>query len=101
MNPQVTAKLLKQWLSESQELALLDVREIGQHSTGHPFFAVPVPYSRFEYRVEKLVPNKTTKLVILDGDDGVAERAASSAEALGYTNVFTVEGGTLAWMRAG
>ena len=101
MSLKVTATLLKQWLSDSQEIALLDVREVGQHSAGHPFFAVPVPYSKFEYRVESIVPNKTTRLVILDDGDGVAERAASSAEALGYETIYLLEGGAPAWLSAG
>ena len=93
--------MLKQWLSANREIALLDVREIGQHSTGHPFFAVPVPYSKFEYSVERLVPNQSTTLVVIDDDDGVAERAVSSGRALGYANMFILDGGAPAWSRAG
>ena len=101
MGSTVTANRLKLWLSDDQEIGLLDVREIGQHSAGHPFFAVPVPYSKFEYRVERIVPNKATRLVIFDDDDGIAERAALSAKALGYENIFILAGGAPAWARAG
>ena len=101
MSGTVTANMLKQWLSDNREIALLDVREIGQHGAGHPFFAVPVPYSEFEYRIERVVPNKTTRLVVFDDSDGIAEQAASSAKTLGYENIFALEGGAPAWSRAG
>ena len=101
MSLKVAATRLKQWLSDNQEIALLDVREIGQHSAGHPFFATPVPFSRFECLIERFVPNRTTRMVIFDDDDGVAERAASSAEALGYETIYILEGGAPAWLIAG
>ena len=53
----VDAATLKAWLSEKSEIALLDVREPGQYGEGHLFFAVPLPYSRFELGLAALVPN--------------------------------------------
>jgi rhodanese-related sulfurtransferase len=97
----IDATTLKAWLSDEREIALLDVREHGQYGEGHPFFAVPLPYSRFELSLAKLVPNPAVRLVLCDGDDGVAERAAARAEALGYHNVHIVRGGAQAWRRAG
>src|SRR5262249_5540751 len=60
---------------------------------GHPFFAVSLPYSRFELGLGSLVPNPATRLVLCDAADGVAERAAARAEAAGYSNVGVLAGG--------
>ena len=48
MTAHINLPTLKAWLSDDRELALLDVREHGQFGEGHLFFAVPLPYSRFE-----------------------------------------------------
>ena len=101
MVKQVDAKTLKSWLSDGREIALIDVREAGQFGEAHLFFAVPLPYSRFEAALPALLPNPTVRLVICDGGDGVAERAAGRAEALGYRNVHILAGGVEGWKRAG
>ena len=44
---------LKAWLSDSREIALFDVREAGPYSEGHPFFAVPLHYSRLELDIDQ------------------------------------------------
>ena len=78
------------------------MREAGQFGEGHLFFAVPLPYSRFELALAALVPNPAVRLVLCDGgDDAIAARAAKRAEALGYRNVHILQGGTQAWKRAG
>lgn len=97
----IDAKTLKSWLSDGAEIALLDVREAGQFGEGHLFFAVPLPYSRFELGLPALAPNPKVRLVLCDDDDGIADRAARRAEALGYTDVHVLAGGQAGWQAAG
>ncbi len=98
---EIDALTLKTWLSDGAEIALLDVREAGQFGEGHLFFAVPLPYSRFELGLADLVPNPNVRLVLCDGGDGVAARAAQRAEGLGYRNLHILDGGVESWRRAG
>ena len=97
----VDASTLKGWLSDGGEIALVDVREHGQFGEGHLFFAVSLPYSRFEIGLLALVPSVTVRTVLCDNSDGVAERAAVRAAALGYRNLFVLDGGIRAWRDAG
>ncbi len=97
----VTAKETKSWLSDGREIAFLDVRELGRYGEAHPFFAVPVHYSGFELRLPKLVPNPGVRMVLVDDGDGVGERAAAAAEAMGYCDVHVLTGGIQAWADAG
>jgi rhodanese-related sulfurtransferase len=98
----IDAATLKGWLSDGREIALLDVREAGQFGQGHLFFAVPLPYSRFELGLPGLVPNKGVRMVLCDGgEEAIAQRAAKRAAALGYSNVHVLMGGTAGWQRAG
>ena len=97
----IHAHELKAWLADGGEIALIDVREAGQHGDGHPLFAVPAPYSRFELVIGALVPNRQVRMVLIDEGDGVAVKAAARAEALGFAAVHVLGGGAPAWGEAG
>jgi rhodanese-related sulfurtransferase len=97
----VDALTLKAWLSDGAEIALFDVREHGQYGAGHLFFAASLPYSRFETCLPALAPDPAVRVVLYDGGDGVAARAAARAAALGYCNVAVLAGGVAAWRQAG
>jgi rhodanese-related sulfurtransferase len=101
MTEQIDAPTLKSWLSDGAEIALIDVREAGQFGEAHLFFAIPLPYSRFELALPQLAPNPSVRMVLCDDGDGVAARAAKRAEALGYRNLHILAGGAPAWGKAG
>ena len=52
MKSLVEAKTVKNWIYDDKELAFIDVRETSQHSAGHPFFSISIPYSEFETNIE-------------------------------------------------
>ena len=83
------------------EVAFLDIREHGPYGEGHPLLAVWCPYSRLEPAALSLVPNLEAPIILIDGQDGVAEKAAMRLERLGYQNVMIVAGGVQGWMDAG
>lgn len=98
----VNAETLKTWLETKQELAVLDVREVGQFSNGHLFFAGNLPYSRLEIDIYRLVPRLDARVVLCD--DGLSQLAPIAALRLaeiGYSNVWVLGGGLLGWKAAG
>lgn len=97
----VASHTVKSWLSDGEEIAFLDVREHGQYGEAHPFLVTSVPYSRLEYEAARLVPRKSTRIVLVDDNDGIAERAADALSKEGYLNVSILEGGVEGWQRAG
>src|SRR5215471_17941993 len=101
MSAQIDAPTLKRWLSDGSEIALIDLREAGQYGMGHPFFAVPLPYSKFEIGLTALLPNAGVRIVLCDDGDGIAARAALRAAPLGYRDVSVLTGGVGAWRQAG
>ncbi|WP_322895514.1 MULTISPECIES: rhodanese-like domain-containing protein [unclassified Yoonia] len=98
---QITATAARGLVHGEDEIAFLDVREAGEFGEAHPLFAVPLPYSRLELRIGSLVPRKKTPVILIDGGDGIAQRAALRLETLGYDNVSIVDGGIPAWGSAG
>ncbi len=93
-----TAKAL---VHSAAEVAFLDVREHGPYGEGHPFLAVWCPYSRLEVAALALVPNLRVPIILFDGGDGIAEKAAARLERLGYQAVMVMAGGIRAWTEAG
>ncbi|MGE8601371.1 rhodanese-like domain-containing protein, partial [Bordetella trematum] len=97
----VAPLLLKEWLHDGAEIALLDVREHGQYGESHLFYAVSLPWSRLELDIGRLVPRRSARVVVYDEGDGLARQAAERLQALGYSEVYWLEGGTPAWLAAG
>ena len=88
-------------LSDEDEVAFLDIREIVSFGTGHPLLATHLPLSRMELAISKRVPRRTTRIVLTDGGDATAALAAERLERLGYSNLAVLEGGAPAWVASG
>jgi rhodanese-related sulfurtransferase len=88
-------------LIEGREIALLDVREEGPYSRGHPLFAVSLPLSRIELKVLDLVPRLDAPVVLYDDGGGLAVGAEARLRALGYGDVTQLDGGLDGWRQAG
>src|SRR6185503_17081907 len=102
MIARVSPQQLKAMLHDGREIALLDVREAGQFGESHLLFAAPLPYSRLELDAGTLVPRRSARVALCDdGSSGVAPLAARRLQALGYTDIAVLEGGTRAWAAAG
>ena len=97
----VTAAAVKAMLDDGAELALIDVREELTFSQNHLLWARSVPLSRLELRFARLVPRLTTRIVLCDDKDGLAERAANILASAGYTDISYLDGGVAAWTEAG
>jgi rhodanese-related sulfurtransferase len=88
-------------LADGGELALIDVREELIYSQGHLLLARSAPLSRLELKFAQLVPRRTTRIVLCDGNDGLAQRAAAILSRNGYSDVRILAGGVEAWVAAG
>jgi rhodanese-related sulfurtransferase len=100
----VSPSELETLLLGSQELALLDVREARFSHRAHPSLARHAPLSGLELQIGAFVPRRATPIVIYDDADapgGVAERAATLLQRLGYANVRRLDGGLAAWIAWG
>jgi rhodanese-related sulfurtransferase len=92
---------LKAAIAGHEEISLIDPREEGLFGKAHLLLAVNVPLSRLELKIGRLVPRKTTRIVLIDDVDGLSERAAKKLADLGYSCVEILSGGNKAWQAAG
>ena len=109
MNPHVANNLLrpltpaavKAMLGDGAELALIDLREELIFSRSHLLWARNVPLSRLELHFARLVPRKATRIVLVDDNDGLSDRAAAVLARAGYSDLAYLVGGNAAWAGAG
>lgn len=97
----IDAVALRAALEAGGEIALVDVREERPFAEGHVLTASQVALSWLELELPRRAPCRSTRLVLCDGGEGLAERAAPVAERLGYQDVVILEGGVSAWAAAG
>lgn len=97
----ISADVLRGWISDGQELALLDAREDGEFGTSHLFWAVPCGLARKEIRARALLPRLATRICCVDDGRGLAETLAGWLESIGCSDASVLDGGTKAWEAAG
>ena len=89
--------------------AMLDVRDLIESECGHIPGATILPRRRIEFRIEALVRDRATPLIVVDSGEDIADgardpRAALACDtlaALGYRHVAALDGGVAAWRHAG
>ncbi|MCP1572473.1 rhodanese-related sulfurtransferase/predicted metal-dependent enzyme (double-stranded beta helix superfamily) [Herbaspirillum rubrisubalbicans] len=97
----ISAQALKAALADGEEIAVLDIRDAGVYARRHLLFAVSAPRWHLPLAIERLVPRRTTRIVVVDGDESQAHDGAHQLIRLGWTNVSVLAGGTAAWAAAG
>ncbi len=101
MTDRIDAAALRRRLMDEGEIAPLDVREDADFAAGHLLLARNVPVGRIDLVIDALVPRRATPVVLIDGGDGLADRAVQPLEGLGYTDIAILAGGVAAWKAAG
>jgi rhodanese-related sulfurtransferase len=98
---QIDPKTLHDWISDGQELALIDAREDGEFGAGHLFWAVPFGMAHRETRAHTLLPRKSVRICVTDDGRGLAVTLGRWLESNGYSDVAVLGGGVPAWKSAG
>ncbi|MSQ64218.1 MAG: sulfurtransferase [Betaproteobacteria bacterium] len=97
----IAAPELRALTAADGECAILDVREEGVHARGHLFLATSAPLSQMELRIGRLAPRLATRIVLVDDDERLAQRAARLLRRLGYRNLDVLADGVAGWKAAG
>ena len=79
----------------------LDCREPKEYKMGHVPGAVNIPRGLLEFKIANKVPDKSTQIVMYCKKGGRGCLAACTLCRMGYENVVNMDGGWLAWEKAG
>ena len=90
--PTLSAEVVRDMLRAGQEIALIDVREEHPFAMEHPLFAVQLSPSRILRDTPWRLPRRDVMVVLYDDGEGLAEPAARTLVALGYSQVHLLAG---------
>ena len=79
----------------------IDVREDSEWQAGHAKGAIHLGRGVIERDIEKAVPDKNKELVLYCGGGFRSALSADNLQKMGYTNVFSMDGGWRGWNEAG
>jgi len=80
---------------------LIDVREDNEYADGHAAGAKHMGRGIIERDVVQTFPDKSTELVLYCGGGFRSALAADNLQKMGYTKVWSMDGGWKAWKDAG
>ena len=81
--------------------ALIDVREDNEYETGHAAGAKHMGRGIIERDIVQTFPEKDTEIVLYCGGGYRSALAADNLQKMGYTNVWSMDGGWAAWQESG
>lgn len=96
----VTPTTVRSWMEEEKSVTFLDVREADEFAAGHLPDATNIHYDQVASLAERLPHDRPIVLYCIHS----AHRAPEAAETLrrhGFTNVYVLEGGIVAWQADG
>jgi rhodanese-related sulfurtransferase len=92
---------VKARLDRGDSFHFLDVREDGEYANDRAKGARHLGKGIIERDIETLIPNKQDEIVLYCGGGFRSALAADALQQMGYTNVWSMEGGIKAWRGAG
>jgi rhodanese-related sulfurtransferase len=98
---EVTIDDVKAKLDRSEKFLLIDVREESEYAIDHLPGALHLGKGIIERDVEDRVPDQNTPLVLYCGGGFRSALAADNLQEMGYTQVFSMDGGIRGWREKG
>lgn len=95
--PQITAEEVKQALGEDQDLLLLDVRTPEEFAKNRIKGAINLPIDQIEAKIASVIQDKQKIIYVYCLSASRSVHAVGVMKKLGYTNVYNMTSGLLAW----
>jgi rhodanese-related sulfurtransferase len=88
---------VKSKLDRGETFLLVDVREESEFAKDHLPGAIHLGKGVIERDIESRVPDLNTQMVLYCGGGFRSAMAADNLQKMGYTNVFSMDGGVRGW----
>ncbi|RKF15541.1 sulfurtransferase [Alginatibacterium sediminis] len=92
---------VKQWMEQGQAFTLIDNREQDEWQRSHLPQAHYLGRGVLERDIEQQFPDLDTKIVVYCGGGFRSALSVLSLQQMGYSNVWSMDGGFRAWKEAG
>jgi len=97
----IDAATLREWLADGAELAVLDIRPADEVGYVSPLVVANLPAGDVLAGIDRFVPRKQVRTVLVDGGDGVAVQLAAALAEDGRDQTYALDGGIPAWAGQG
>lgn len=98
---ELTVDDVKQKLARNESFKLIDVREESEWAGGHLPGASHLGKGIIERDIEATIPDTSSEIVLYCGGGYRSALAADNLQKMGYTNVYSMDGGFRGWKEAG
>jgi rhodanese-related sulfurtransferase len=88
---------VKAKLDRSEKLHLVDVREDNEWAIDHVTGAIHLGKGVIERDAEQRLPDKGAEIILYCGGGFRSALAADNLQKMGYTNVYSMDGGIRSW----
>jgi rhodanese-related sulfurtransferase len=92
---------VKKRMDAGEKFTVVDVREDNEWARGHLPGAIHMGRGVIERDIETQFPDKKTELVLYCGGGFRSALSADNLQKMGYTNIFSMDGGWRGWLEAG
>jgi len=94
---ELTCEEVQKDLSQGNEFYLVDTREDQEWDQGHIKSAIHIGKGVIERDISSKIPDKKAKIVLYCGGGFRSALAAKSLQEMGYTDVYSMDGGIREW----
>ncbi len=98
---EVTVSDVKNMIDSKENIIVLDVRDKNELEEGRLPGAINISRGMLEFKVETMMPDKNSKIVVYCGVDLRSPLATKTLNDMGYKNAINMSGGLKAWKLAG
>jgi rhodanese-related sulfurtransferase len=98
---ELTVADVKSKLERGERFHLVDVREDSEWAAGHLPRAIHLGKGVIERDVEQAIPDTAAEIVLYCGGGFRSALAADNLQKMGYTKVWSMDGGCRGWREAG
>ena len=95
-----TANYMIEHENKYPNLVILDVRTPCEFEKGHLYNAILIPHDELEVRISELEEYKNSDIIVYCKSGGRSQQASEILMACGFTNVYNMLGGIIAWVDA-
>lgn len=97
----IDTKELSRLIADHADYVLIDVRETEEWTTGHAAGAQHISRGVLEARIEAAVADRNKRVILYCAGGNRSALATDSLQRMGYTNVYSLDGGMAAYRAAG
>ena len=98
---ELTVDDVKAKLDHGEKFVLVDVREESEYAKDHLPKSIHLGKGVIERDIETRIPDPSTPLVLYCGGGFRSALAADNIQKMGYTNVWSMDGGIRVWREKG